>query len=216
MTINDACLRYVEEKHECPHCKTTLSCCATPPMHVGDGLGWGTDVFFICLNDECPLYVNGWKHVEEQYGKVSSFRYMKLPDEKKGSPMMVGSRIAFTGSIIDAEEQKNKSERYQNEKKAVKQLETCVAEKNLEPVLYLITDEDALLKDRRVACKKLEELCDLKCIDPIRNHTFRHEEIGQLARLAIAKILKNTYQKECPLCFEIIKAQAKICKHCGK
>jgi hypothetical protein len=185
-------------------------------MHVGDGLGWGTDVFFICLNDDCPLYANGWAHIEEQYGKVASYRYMKLPGDKKGSPMMVGSKIAFTGNIIDVESQKNSSERYIKEKEAIKQLETCVAEKNLDPVLFLITDEDSLLPGRRDACDKLEELCDLACIDPIRNHTFRHNEIGQKANLAISRMLKKMYKRECEFCSEIIKAQAKTCKHCGK
>ncbi len=216
MTISDACLRYAEEKHICPHCDQPLSCCATPPMHVGDGLGWGTDVFFICLNDDCSLYVKGWAHIEEQYGKSASYRYMKLPGDKNGAPMMVGSKIAFTGNIIDIDAEKGRSERYIKEKECVKQLQTCVAEKNLEPVLYLITDEEALLPDRREACNKLEELCDLACIDPIRNHTFRHKEIGQNADLVISRILKKLFRRECQFCFEIIKAQAKTCKHCGK
>jgi hypothetical protein len=185
-------------------------------MHVGDGLGWGTDVFFVWLKDTCYLFVNGWKHIDEQYGKVGSYRYMKLPDEKNGSPMMVGSKVAFTGNIIDLEEEKGQSERYLKEKEAVQQLQTCVAEKNMEPVLYLITDEDANLKDRRDACDKLEELCDLSCIDPIRNHNFRHKEIEQRANLVIARILKKVFKKECPFCSEIIKAHAKTCKHCGK
>nr|MBF0221687.1 zinc ribbon domain-containing protein [Desulfobulbaceae bacterium] len=212
----DACLKYADEEHICPHCNTKLSCCNTPPMHVGDGLGWGTDIFFVCLNNNCSLYVNGWKHVEEQYGKVSSFRYMKLPNEEKGSPMMVGSPIAFTGSIVDFEALKKKSTRYQTEKTAIEKLKTCVQEKNLEPVLFLITDEDSNLEERRKACQLLEEICDISCIDPIRNHKFRHTEIQQIANIGISKMLKKTFQKECPHCAEIIKAQAAICKHCGK
>lgn len=216
MSISEASLKYAEEKHECPHCNTILTCCGTPHMHVGDGLGWGTDIFFICLNDNCSLFVNGWKSIEEQYGKVASYRYMLLPGEKKGTALMVGSKIAFTGNIIDLKEQKEKSGRYQKEKEAIKQLATCVQDKNLEPVLYLITDEEANLPERERACTLLEDLCDLSCIDPIRNHEFRHKQIGQLANIAISKILKKTFQKECPHCAEIIKAQAKTCKFCGK
>ena len=212
----NACLNYADEEHYCPHCKTRLSCCTTPPFHVGDGLGWGSDVFFVCLNDECSLFTNGWKHVEEQYGQSASFRFMMLPGEKTGGPMMVGSKTAFTGSTIDPEELKKKNSRFQKEKDSLEKLTTCVAEKNLEPVLFLITDEESSLEGRRKACELLSELCDVNCIDPIRNHTFRHTEIGQLAGLAIGNILQKTFQKECPHCSEIIKAQAKICKHCGK
>lgn len=212
----DACLKYADEEHFCPHCQVKLSCCTTPPFHVGDGLGWGTDVFFICLNDGCPLFVNGWKHVEDNYGQSASFRYMRLPGEKSGGPMMVGSNMAFTGCAIDTEEMKAKSARFQQEKESLAKLSTCVEEKNLAPLLFLITDEEADLEGRRKACELLAKLCDVSCIDPIRNHTFRHTEIGQLAGIAIANILQNTFQRECPHCSEIIKAQAKICKHCGK
>lgn len=214
--VNEACLQYADEEHFCPHCNTKLSCCSTPPMHVGDGLGWGTDIFFVCLNDDCSLFVNGWKYLEEQYGKVASYRYMKLPNEEKGTPLMVGSKVAFTGSTVDFDEVKRKSKRYQAEKAAIENLKTCVADKNLEPVLCLITDEDANLEARRKACDLIEELCDIACIDPIRNHKFRHTEIQQLANIAISKMLKKTYRKECPHCAEIIKAHAATCKHCGK
>ncbi len=216
MPISDAAIKHAKEKHKCPYCDTILSCCSTPPMHVGDGLGWGTDTFFICLNDECSLFVDGWKHVEDQYGKVGSFRHMMLPGEKKGTPMMVGSGIAFTGSVIDLNENELKNERYILEKEALGKLKTCVRDKNLEPIIYFITDEDANLKDRHRACDMLEEICDIKCIDPIRNHEFRHKEIGQLSDIAIGKILAKTFQKECKHCAEIIKAQAKVCKFCGK
>ncbi|MBA3015251.1 MAG: zinc ribbon domain-containing protein [Proteobacteria bacterium] len=214
--VTDACLLYAAEEHICPHCQSKLTCCTTPPFHVGDGLGWGTDVFFICLNDECSLYQNGWKHVEEQYGQVASFRFMRLPGENQGGPLMVGSNMAFTGSEVNLEEAKAKSDRYQKEKLSLEQLKTCVEEKNLEPVLFLITDEESVLEGREKACSLLKEICDIRCIDPIRNHKFRHTEIGQLADLAIVEILKKTFQRECPHCSEIIKAQATICKHCGK
>ena len=216
MSVSDASIKHAKEKPECPYCKTPLSFCATPPMHVGDGLGWGTDVFFICLNDDCSLFVNGWAHIETQYGKMGSYRYMLLPGDEKGSPMMVGSKIAFTGSELSIDELEGKNERYLKEKESLRQLESCVEDKNLDPVLYLITDEEANLVGRRQACDLLVELSDIRCIDPIRNHTFRHQEIGQLANLAIARILKKNFQKECPNCAEIIKSHAKVCKHCGK
>ena len=214
--VNPAYAKHAREEHYCPHCKQRLSFCSTPPIHVGDGLGWGTEVFFICLNDECSLFTSGWKYIEEQYGQVASYRYMQLPGEKKGTPIMVGSKIAFTGSVISPEELEASDSRFRAEQEALAQLDTCAANNNLQPVLCLILDEEAALEGRRKACKVLEDFTGAECIDPIRNHKFRHTEIQQAAELAIAKILKNTYRKECPYCAEVIKAQAKMCKSCGK
>ena len=50
-------LQYLEEKHCCPHCSGDLTLCHSPSVHVGDGLGWGSEYLFICLNDSCPLFV---------------------------------------------------------------------------------------------------------------------------------------------------------------
>lgn len=214
--VSEACMKYAKEEHYCPHCKTRLSCCSVPPLHIGDGLGWGTEAFFICLNDECSIFVRGWQHIEQQYGQAASYRYMLIPGEKSGSTLMVGGAAAFTGSIIDPDSIPEGPTRYDKEKEALAALETCVKEGNLEPVLFLILDEEANLEGRTKACAVLEELCDLNCIDPIRNHKFLHTEIGQIAEIAISRILKKSFKKECPHCAEIIKAQAKICKHCGK
>ncbi len=216
MFMDERCYEIAKEKHTCPHCNEQLSCCHVPPYHVGDGLGWGTEIFFICLNDDCSIFNRSWEEFEERYGHNASCRYMRLPNEKKGGPMMVGSKDAFTGSIIDLDNLETTNERHKKEKEAVSKLDSCVEAKDLSPVICLITDEDANLKGRHRACELLSELNDLDCIDPIRAHTFLHTEIGQKADLAISKILRNHNRKECVYCAEVIKAQAKICKECGK
>ena len=216
MFVDERCYEIAREKHNCPHCKEQLSCCRTPPYHVGDGLGWGSELFFICLNDDCSIFKTSWGEFDEQYGHSASCRYMLLPNEDKGGPMMVGSKDAFTGSIIDPDNLDITNARHQKEKDARAKPDTCVADKDLEPVICLLTDEDAHLPSRHRACELLGELNDLKCIDPIRGHTFRHTEIGQKADLAIVKILRHHNRIECEHCAEIVKAHAKICKHCGK
>jgi hypothetical protein len=211
----NSCKKYLAETHYCPHCKEKLSCCSAPPIHVGDGLGWGTEAYFLCLNDECPLFVNGWEHIELQFGHHASYRYMLLPGNTEGTPMMVGSKEAMTGCVIDPENFKNQGERYTREKEAVSKLDTCVAEKNLAPVLLLILDDAADRKNRERAADLLVGLNDLSCIDPIRNHTFREDSLSQKLNLAINQLLKANFKRECPDCAEIIKAQAKKCQHCG-
>ena len=216
MFTDERCYEIAKQVHHCPHCATRLSCCRTPPFHVGDGLGWGTEVFFVCLNDECRIFKNSWEEFVERYGQSASCRYMLLPNESKGGPMMVGSKDAFTGMVVDPDEVAVNSNRYQREKEAVARLDCCVAEKDLGPVLCLITDEEANLENRQRACDLLEAINDLACIDPIRAHKFLHTEIGQQADLAIGRILKNQNRMECPHCAEIIKAHAKACKECGR
>jgi len=216
MFTDERCYEIAKEVHHCPHCGDQLFCCRTPPFHVGDGLGWGTEVFFVCLNDECKIFKNSWEEFVERYGQSASCRYMKLPNEEKGGPMMVGSKDAFTGMVVNPEEVDKGSERYNREQEAVARLTCCVAEKDLEPVIRLITDEEANLENRQRACDLLEDLNDLGCIDPIRAHKFLHTEIGQQADLAIHRILQKQNRMECPHCAEIVKAQAKVCKSCGR
>ncbi len=207
-------LRFLDEIRLCPHCKQRLSCCEAPPIHVGDGLGWGSDILYICLNDACPPFLNGWDIIDSQYGHHASYRYMELPDSKESNLMMVANADAFKASVIDPEELKRQNARYKKEKKALDTLNTCVQEKNLAPVLYLITDEAAGLSGRKKAISLLMALNDLACVDPIRNHTFRDSSLEMACNQIIFELLKNNYKKECPLCGEIIKLQAKKCMHC--
>lgn len=212
----DRCTKLANEVHHCPHCNTRLSCCEAPPFHIGDGLGWGTDILFICLNNDCPLFAKSWETFEERYGHRASCRYMLLPGEEKGMTMMVGSADAFTGSIIDVEGIKKQNERHHCEVEYTKQMDSCLAEDNLKPALCLVLDDCAELATRRRACDLLIELNKMECIDPIRNHKFVHSDIEMQANLAIRKILENHHNKECPHCMEIVKAQAKVCKHCNR
>ncbi len=136
-------LSSLDEVKICPHCKQSCPCCEAPPIHVGDGLGWGSDILFICLNDRCPLFLNGWDKIEKQFGHHASYRYMELPGSPEGNYMMVGNADAFKACIINREELKNQNARYRQEKEATEKLESCVADNNLEPVLTLLLDEGA-------------------------------------------------------------------------
>lgn len=209
-------LKYLEEKHTCPHCKEELSLCHAPPMHVGDGLGWGSEFLFVCLNDECPLFVKGWKYIEDQYGHVGSYRHMEIPGSKETYNMMVAGHDAFKGSLVDVEGMKKQNQRFQKEQKAVAALDTCVEKGDLESVQYLILDEHAKLSDRKRAVTYLVPLNDVSCIEPLRNFNFRNTDLEQAVNMALNKLLAQNFLKECPYCSELIKSRAKVCKHCQK
>ena len=209
-------LQYLEEKHCCPHCSGDLTLCHSPSVHVGDGLGWGSEYLFICLNDSCPLFVKGWDYIANQYGHVGSYRYMEVPNSKENYNMMVVGRDAFTGNVVDVEALKRQNVRYQRQQEALAALGTCVAEKRLEPVLTLLLDESVRIDDRKRAVALLEPLNDLACVEPLRSHTFRDPHLEQEVNLAIAAVLKAHFLKECPHCAELIKARATVCKHCQR
>lgn len=205
---------FLKEVHTCPHCKGKMECCEAPQFHVGDGLGWGSDVLFICLNDSCPLFVNGWDQIEVQYGHSASYRYMELPGSTESNLMMVGNEMAFKGSIVDPEAIQQQNARFKNEQEAVKALDTCVENNDLEPVMSLILDESADKIQRKRAISLLLPLNNMKCIDPIRNHAFRDSSLEQEVNIVISQLLQSNFAKECPYCCEIIKAQANKCMHC--
>lgn len=207
-------LSYLDEQKFCPHCKEELSCCEAPPIHVGDGLGWGSDVLFICLNDNCSTFLNGWDKIETQYGHHASYRYMELPNSPERNYMMVGNSDAFKACVVNKEELKQQNERYRTEKEAAEKLKTCVADQNPAPVLTLLLDEAAGKNARKEAVECILELNDLSIVDPLRNHTFRNTALGQAVDIVLAKLLKANYKKECPYCSELVKAQAKKCMHC--
>ena len=210
----EAALRYLENKPACPHCKDQLTLCHAPPMHVGDGLGWGSEYLFICLNNECTLYVNGWDFVDVQYGHVGSYRHMEIPGSKETYNMMVAGQSAYTGSIVDVEALKKQNARYQAEKVATAALDTCLEENNLEPVLALLTDNAAAPEGRKRAAALLVPLNDINCIEPLRNQEYGNNHIEQDINMAITKILAAHFLRECPFCAELIKSRAKVCKHC--
>jgi hypothetical protein len=211
-----AVLKYIEEKHYCPHCSGNLKLCHAPPVHVGDGLGWGSEFLFVCLNDECPLFIKGWDYIENQYGHVGSYRYMEIPNSKESYNMMVVGKDAFTGSIVDIEAFKQQSEQFKRQQDAIAALDSCVEQQSLEPVLTLLLDDSVSSKNRNLAASLLVPLNDIACVEPLRNHTFKDPNLAQTVKMAVAKVLANHFLKECPYCTELVKVRAVVCKHCQR
>ena len=83
----------------CPHCGSRFK-----KWRVPDGASWEEDFFFVCFNDNCSYYKNGWIWMKEQFNQEASYRYMINPSSGASSPLPVWSDIATREMIVEDEE----------------------------------------------------------------------------------------------------------------
>ena len=89
-----------QPKPKCPHCNQEMKLWEVPPVTFSDGLGWGAPYLYICFNDECPEYKNGWDNLMENYAQNASYRCMNYPGTDTFEVMPVFSPMGATGQII--------------------------------------------------------------------------------------------------------------------
>jgi hypothetical protein len=82
----------------CPHCNQPLSAFELP-----DNTGWQGEFQLACFNDDCPYYVRGWDHMQDNYAVRASYRYRIDPNTGASSPLPVWSPTALKDRIIEAE-----------------------------------------------------------------------------------------------------------------
>ena len=205
-----------EKNPKCPHCGEGMNIWEVPPVAFGDGLGWGTPYLYICFNDNCPLYVQGWENIEKNYGHKSSYRCLCYPGTETFECLPVFSEFGAKGQIVD-EQIIAQQERI---KEAIKQgflvLAESYASKDWLIALNLLLDTSQPTRVRVKAAEILGDIGELDVIEPIRNLKFANAVLTKEVDLAIKKIHTKFFTRECPFCAEIIKKRAKICKHCGK
>lgn len=205
-----------QKKPHCQYCNTEMSLWEVPPMTYSDGLGWGVPYLYICFNDDCSLYKEGWQNLEENYGQTASYRCMCYPGTEQYECMPVFSPQGAKGQIIDdmatLEEEKLK----ENIKKGFSILAECYVSKDGVGVLRLLTDPCEPARVRLKAAEMIGDIGELEAIDPLNSFRFGNELIQQKVNEAVQKIHERHFTRECPFCAEIIKLRAKVCKHCGK
>lgn len=81
---------------DCPHCNSRLLKWSNP-----DGTTWGDGIQLVCFNDECPYFVNGWKHMRDNYNQSVSYRYRFNPDTGESGPLPVWSETALRHLIVE-------------------------------------------------------------------------------------------------------------------
>ena len=83
----------------CPHCGARLLAMALP-----DGVQYDETHHYVCFNDDCSYYREGWDWMMEQYSQKASYRYMINPTTGAASPLPVWSDQATREMIVEDDE----------------------------------------------------------------------------------------------------------------
>ena len=205
-----------QKKPSCPHCEEEMNLWEVPPITVGDGLGWGTPYLFLCFNDDCPLYRQGWGHMKETYAHTASYRCMNYPGTQQFELIPVFSNQGGRAQIIDEQMLAEQEALKEAIKNGFAMLAECYAQKDDPLVLTILMDSAQPNRVRLKAAEMMGDIGETGAIEPLRNAKFGNDLVQEKVDDAIMKIHKRHFTRECPFCAEIIKKRAKICKHCSK
>jgi len=204
------------EKPKCKYCSKEMKIWETPNIPVGDGLGWGTPYLFICFNDECSLYKEGWSHINQSYAHNASYRCICYPETQQYECIPVFSNVGGQGQIIDEETLAREEALKEATKKGFLILASFYTEKNWLETLRLLVDATQPAKVRLKAAEMLGDIGATEVIDSMKSCKFGNQIIQKQVNDSITAIHQKYFTKECPFCAEIIKQRAQVCKHCGK
>ena len=204
------------EKPHCPHCGQEMKLWEVPPITFSDGLGWGTPFLFLCFNDECPLYLQGWKDMEENYAQRASMRCFNYPGTEQFECMPVFSAMGGQGQIIDDEALAQQEMLKEQTKKGFSILADCYVNHDNVTIMRLLSDACEPVRVRIKAAEMLGDVGEIEAVEPLRFMKAANQKLQETIEAAVAKIHERHFTRECPFCAEIIKKRAKICKFCGK
>jgi hypothetical protein len=80
----------------CPRCGSRLK-----KWRVPEDATWDEEFFFVCFDDDCPYYKDGWVWMKEHYNQRSSYRYAVNPTNGASLPLPVWSPTATREMIVD-------------------------------------------------------------------------------------------------------------------
>ena len=200
----------------CPHCGEQMEIWEVPPVAFSDGLGWDSPYMYVCFNDDCPLYLNGWDNLWENFSQRASYRCIKSPNDNNFEAMPVFSPIGGQGQVIDDQVMAEREALRENIKKGFSILAECYVSKDEVTVMQILMDATQPARVRLKAAEMAADVGGLDAIELITNHKFGNHTLQEKADEAVEKIHERHFTRECPFCAEIIKKRAKVCKHCGK
>jgi hypothetical protein len=80
----------------CPHCGQQMKKWRVPMAST-----WPDDFFYVCFNDACSYFVQGWKQLWEQQAVRASYRCRLDPGTGKFVPLPVWSADALKDDILE-------------------------------------------------------------------------------------------------------------------
>jgi hypothetical protein len=217
-TKEDVLLRILtQERPSCTYCGKKMSIWEVPQFPFEDGLGWGTPYLFVCFNNQCPMYEQGWNHIRQNYGRYASYRCICYPGNKTYACMAIFGPKGATGQIIDDEIAAAKLQALKTGiERKLSDLEDCYASKDWQAVLKILLDPNEQDIVRIKAAKLIGEIGKPEAIEPIKNKKDGNGFLSRIIEKSIEKIHERYFTRECPFCAEIIKKDIRICEHCGK
>ncbi|NIM52669.1 MAG: hypothetical protein GTO22_26060 [Gemmatimonadales bacterium] len=83
-------------RRTCAYCGSRLK-----KWRVPEGATWSEEFFFVCFNDDCSYYKEGWVWMKEQYNQEASYRYLVNPATGASSQIPVWSDSATREMIVE-------------------------------------------------------------------------------------------------------------------
>jgi predicted RNA-binding Zn-ribbon protein involved in translation (DUF1610 family) len=204
------------DKPHCPHCGQEMKLWEVPPINFSDGLGWGTPYLYLCFNDDCPMFRQGWKDMEENFAQRASMRCINYPGTEQFECIPVFSSMGGSGQLIDDQVLAEQEMLKEQTKKGFSILADCYAHKDEITTIRLLSDGAEPVRVRIKAAEVIGDIGELEAIEPLRFMKAGNQRLQKAIESAIVKIHERFYTRECPFCAEIIKKRATVCKHCGK
>jgi hypothetical protein len=94
-----------DSSRTCPHCGSSLKKWTVPVEAT-----WVEEFFYVCFNDECSFYKEGWEWMLEQYNQNASYRYMLNPATGTSASIPVWSATATREMIVEEEDDLKESD----------------------------------------------------------------------------------------------------------
>ena len=217
-TKEEVLLRVIsQERPKCIYCGEQMSIWEVPQFPFEDGLGWGTPYLFVCFNNQCPMYEQGWNHIRRNYGRYASYRCICYPGNKKYACMAIFGPKGATGQIIDDEIATAKLQALKTGiERKLSVLEDCYASNDWQAILKILLDPIEPDIIRIKAAKIIGEIGKPEAIEPMKARKFGNGFLSKKIKESVEKIHERYCTRECPFCAEIIKKSVMICEHCGK